>query len=145
MLIQEFLRDEPWKLLVACIMLNQTSAKQVHGLINEFFERWPNYFEAAAAKVEEMAVFIKPLGLHNRRAKLIIDMSTAYMVHDWGDVEELPGVGKYAADSYRIFCEGYLVEDVKDKELLNYVKWAHQSSALAGRDAAGMPENPGTP
>ena len=70
-----------------------------------------------------MAELLKPLGLHNRKAKVIKKLSTA-ILEDWNSVLELPGVGKYAADSYRIFIDGYIDIEPTDKELKKYKEWA---------------------
>jgi methyl-CpG-binding domain protein 4 len=40
-LIQEKLRHEPWKMLVAVIFLNVTTAKMALPLLGQLFERWP--------------------------------------------------------------------------------------------------------
>lgn len=125
-LIQEHLREHPWRLLVAVMMLNQTSAKQVWPLLDGFFERWPDALSGASADRREMAEYIKPLGLYNRRSKAIIQMSMDYYVSDgrFDDVRQLYGIGKYGADSYNMFIGGEVVFDVQDKELRNYVRWA---------------------
>lgn len=123
-LIQEFLRDQPWRLLVACCMLNQTSSKQVWPVLPRFFERYPEPLDAAQADPTEMASVIRPLGLQNRRARTIIAMSAAWSVGDFEEVTDLPGVGKYGSDSYRLFVMEELVEDVEDKELERYLRWA---------------------
>lgn len=124
-LIQEDLRWEPWRLLVACMMLNQTSMKQVRPVLWTFFATWPSPEDAAAADQTKMAEMLQSLGLQNRRSEMIVRMSRAFL--DWlpsQDVRELPGVGKYGADSYNMFIRGDLVEDVTDKELRRYVSWA---------------------
>lgn len=126
MLIQEFLRDEPWKLLVACILLNQTRARQVHSIINDLFERYPDPHVMAEADEIELAAILRPTGFHNTKAKRIKRMSAAYIGSLWTKPEDLPSVGKYAADSFKIFCSGYIVDDVLDKELKNYVQWAQE-------------------
>jgi methyl-CpG-binding domain protein 4 len=41
-LIQEKLRYEPWKMLVAVIFLNVTTAKMALPLLGQLFERWPS-------------------------------------------------------------------------------------------------------
>lgn len=130
-LIQEDLRDKPWRLLVACMMLNQTTAVQVKQVMPKFFERYPEPgFVVGIMNHEPMAELIKPLGLYNRRAKAIIRMTDDYTKSSgWdADVNEFYGIGKYAADSYRIFVLGELPaseEAVQDKELKKYVRWAH--------------------
>lgn len=124
-LIQEDLRWEPWRLLIACMMLNQTSIKQVRPVLWSFFATWPDPELAAAADQRAMAEMLQSLGLQNRRSEMIIRMSRAFL--DWlpsQDILALPGIGKYAADSYNMFIRGDLVEAVTDKELRKYVSWA---------------------
>lgn len=125
-LIQEELRDEPWRLLVACIMLNLTNIVQVRPIIALFFEKYPDCTSVTPDDEAAIAELIRPLGLYNRRAKSIVKMSLAYQ-RGWSVITDLPGVGKYAADSYRIFCEGRL-DDVQptDKKLLKYIGWARE-------------------
>lgn len=147
MLIQEFLRDDPWRLFCAVQMLNLTSAKQVWPLLPEFFERWPDPVTFSKVPEEEVAEFIRPLGLYNRRAKNLKRMTDAYLDGAWLVPEDLPGIGKYGGDSYRIFVEGYLVQDVQDKELKNYVRWAREEAGRTPGDhdddggvRTGLPE-----
>lgn len=135
-LIQEKLRDKPWQLLVACIMLNQTSATQARPIWDEFFKKWPDprsfldFFEDWDNTRQELVSLIRPLGFQNRRADRIFRMSQEYsdnlsiLEEDPSNVKLLYGVGKYASDSYKIFVGGFLVLDVEDKELQNYVRWA---------------------
>lgn len=125
-LLQELLRDEPWKLLVACSMLNLTTNVQVKEIIWEFFRRWPTANACAVADPDEVRELIRPLGLYNRRTKSIIELSKAMSGGFSGDVMDLPGVGKYASDSYRMFVEGYLVDDVTDAKLRLYLSWARE-------------------
>lgn len=143
-LIQEELRDRPWRLLVACVMLNQTSIKQVRPVIWKVFERWPTDVELAQADPEELAECIKTLGFQNRRARSLIRMSSEYVNgFDWDDVTELHGIGEYAADSWRIFvledCPGSEGE-VDDEKLKKYVGWAvgRVSSVRGEHDQQGV-------
>lgn len=122
-LIQEELRDEPWKVLIACVMLNLTSIKQVRPIIFSFFERFPNAETCASADPAEIAPMIKSLGLYNRRAKTIVKLSQAF-IKGWTDVNDLPGVGKYAADSWRVFVDGKLDVQPTDGVLQKYLGWA---------------------
>jgi methyl-CpG-binding domain protein 4 len=122
LLVQEILRDEPWKLLVAVILLNQTSAKQAIPILEKFFQIWPDPEHASQALPELIAAVLRPIGLHNRRAKTIVKMSQTFL-DGFDDPLDLPGIGKYGADSYNMFCRGVIVENVSDKELKNYVSW----------------------
>jgi endonuclease III-like uncharacterized protein len=128
-LLQEQLRHDPWKLLVSCIMLNQTTAVQVKKVIWEFFERWPTAEKLCELQdKQELVELIKPLGFQNRRANRLVNMSWSYRLYrpdqNVEQVDLLHGVGKYAADSFRMFIGGYLVHDAQDKELKNYLRWA---------------------
>lgn len=156
-LMQEEFRDEPWKLLVCCIMLNQTSAKQARPVWTKFFQRWPTlhhfWQEASICPVLiEMIDMIRPLGFQNRRSWSIWKMSFDFYalrpdLHPEIDVKDLHGIGKYGADSYNMFCRGYLVEDAQDKELKNYLHWAkHQSEGIGAgvRSASLEPSTTGT-
>ncbi len=51
-------------------------------------------------------------------------MSQSFIEGGWKEPEDLPGIGKYGADSYNAFCRGYLSHDVQDKELKKYLSWA---------------------
>ena len=39
-LIQEELWPDEWKILISCLMLNQTTRKQVDKVIWKFFDKW---------------------------------------------------------------------------------------------------------
>lgn len=127
-LIQEELRDEPWKLLIACSMLNLTNIKQVRPVFQRFIERYPSAASAAQAIEMELADLVRPLGLYNRRARSIIAMSKGWLQLGprpaLAKVAKLKGVGPYALDSYRIFVEGVMDVEPKDSKLLKYVGWA---------------------
>lgn len=126
-LIQEELRDQPWRLLVACIMLNLTSIKQVRPVISQFFERFPTADDCASASQAEIAELIKPLGLYNRRAATMIKLSKAFSL-ERKSVRDLPGVGDYAADSWRIFVDGKMDVEPKDSKLKKYIEWARRQA-----------------
>lgn len=135
---QERYRDEPWRLLVVVIMLNQTNGKQVERVHERFFEWWPTpealwdapVTQAGADEIiAEMADVLRPLGLQNRRALRIWRMTFDYLIvrpDPCSDVTSLHGCGRYAQDSWDIFVRGELptLDAVDDKELRRYVEWA---------------------
>jgi len=123
---QEIYRDDPWKMLIICFMLNQTSYKQVDKVRDKFFERFPDPQYLIHANDKDVIEIIKPLGFYNRRCKLWKAFSKAWIEGDWKNIEDLPGVGKYAADSWKVFQEGRIDIIVEDKELIKYVKWAKE-------------------
>ena len=123
---QEIYRDDPWKMLIICFMLNQTSFKQVDKIKDTFFKRFPGPLAFLQGSDEEIIEMIKPLGFYNRRYKVWKEFSKAWLEGDWEKIEELPGVGKYAADSWKLFQDGDINISVEDKELIKYVKWAKE-------------------
>ncbi len=129
-LVQERFQHDPWKMLVLCIMLNQTSYKQVHPVKDEFFERWPTPQKAIRGNKKKMIEVLRPLGFYNRRTNIIKKFSKQYISLNWQDVGDLYGIGKYARDSWLIFQENQLPQDVTDKELKKYVNWANTQPSL---------------
>lgn len=122
-LIQEDLRHDPWKLFIACMMLNRTSIFQVRRVIWKFFDRWPTASSIIESDREEIEQMLQQLGMHHRRAKTIIKMSRTFNMSKWNDPTELPGIGQYAKDSYEIFCNDNANIDPSDKELKRYLEW----------------------
>ena len=104
-LLQERYWPNDWKILVVCLMLNQTSRKQVEPMIESFFEKWPDAKSAADADEDEMRAVRRPLGMFNRRVKTIMKMSQQFL-EGFENAIDLYGCGKYANDTYRIFMRG---------------------------------------
>lgn len=122
-LIQEDLKHDTWAMMVACIMLNLTSIKQVRPVFVNFLQKYPNAACASLADELELAEMLRPLGLYNRRAKTLIKLSKAY-INGWNSINDLPGVGKYASDSFEIFVNGNIHVEPSDNKLRAYVEWA---------------------
>ena len=91
-LLQEVYQDDPWKMMVCCILLNLTKRQQVDGVRHELFDKYPTEYEMMEADEEELSEILKPLGLYNRRAKTLIKFSWMW-VNGFSDVKELYGVG----------------------------------------------------
>ena len=54
----------------------------------------------------------------------LLSFSRAFLAGSWRRVEELPGVGKYAADAHAIFCLGRWREVTPDDHALKaYHEW----------------------
>ncbi|XP_014675782.1 PREDICTED: uncharacterized protein LOC106815788, partial [Priapulus caudatus] len=105
-LVQECLYHNPWQLLVATIFLNKTSGNKAIPLLWKFLELYPTPEVARVSDWEPMAKLLQPLGLYEKRAKIIIRMSDEFLSKKWTYPIELHGIGKYGNDSYRIFCLG---------------------------------------
>lgn len=131
-LLQEIYRDDPWKLLVGCILLNLTNRKQVDRVVDSLFARYVGPAEMALANETVVATLLSPIGLQNRKAATLIRMSREFMEEkrrsnrgtlDESQVSKLPGVGPYALDSYRFFVLGDTSRfESNDKELAAWLR-----------------------
>jgi methyl-CpG-binding domain protein 4 len=120
-IIQQEFQHDPWKMLIGCIMLNQTSNKNVRQVIYTFFERWPNPQSVIDADPNEIREHIRPLGFYNRRTSTIQKFSREYIEKTFNRASELHGIGKYADDSYEIFIRGNLNVNPTDKILRRFL------------------------
>jgi methyl-CpG-binding domain protein 4 len=121
LLLQEIYCDDPWKMLICCIFLNQTNRKQVDGIRLEFFRRYPDMFEVKRADSIEMSDLLKPLGFKNKRTHIIKRFSSEWMSSDWEEPSELYGIGEYGQDSWEIFQKNNTSIDPKDGVLKKYL------------------------
>ena len=119
-LLQEIYQEDPWKMLVCCILLNLTKRQQVDGVRHELFSKYPTEYEMMEANEEELSEILKPLGLYRRRAKTLIKFSWMW-ANGFNDVSELYGIGEYARDSWEIFQMDNFDTKPKDKVLLEYL------------------------
>jgi methyl-CpG-binding domain protein 4 len=120
-IIQEEYANDPWKVLVCCILLNQTSNKQVRPLIANFFIRWPN--PESVIREEDLAIssFIKTTGFQNIKAKRIKDFSNSWN-SGIRDPFKFPGIGNYGREAWRIFIQGDTDFVPNDKKLKMYLE-----------------------
>ncbi|KAL4444605.1 hypothetical protein ABPG77_002422 [Micractinium sp. CCAP 211/92] len=130
-LLEEELFDDPWKLLVACMLLNKTSGAQVRKVIWDLFALCPTPAAAIAVDVQQVQNLVQPLGLFRKRALAIQQLSHDYLYKQWRNPTELFGIGKYAADAYLMFCRGRWREvQPDDKDLKKYQNWLEQTGGL---------------
>lgn len=126
-LFQERYRDDPWRLLCCTICLNLCTGRAFEAIHETMFLVWPTAQEMAEADYLDVVALVSPLGLQYRRARSLIRMSLAYAyLWDGIDPTDLPGIGKYGSDSYRIFIRGELDIPVEDKELRKYLEWVRR-------------------
>jgi endonuclease III len=120
-LIQEDYKNDPWKVLVCCILLNQTNNKQVRPLIREFFLKWPNSFSVVKEDQNTISDFIKTTGFQNMKAKRIKDFSEVWSKGE-RDPLKFPGIGKYGLEAWNIFVLNYFNFVPTDKKLRMYLE-----------------------
>jgi A/G-specific adenine glycosylase len=102
---------DPFKVLVAELMLQRTRAEQVAAVYQAFIEKFPDIRATASAKIEEVEEILKPLGLHHRIPRLLAlfkELNEKYGGSVPSELEELmklPGVGRYVASA--VLCFGF--------------------------------------
>lgn len=120
-LLQERFWPDDWKILVTCLLLNQTSRKQVEPMIQDFFSRYPDPISLISAPEDRLREELCSLGLVNRRVKILKRFCEEYLSEEWSDAKELYGCGKYADDAYNIFIKGeWRLLEPNDHALVDY-------------------------
>jgi endonuclease III len=134
-LLQErYVNEEfgPWKVLVTCMMLNQTTWMQAEKALERIFERWPtphsfdNMFNQDWYQLHEI---LRPLGLVERRSRFLVYMSRQFALNydnvgtNWHKyrIFSFSGCGQYAEDAWTLFVLKTPCRP-KDKRLMYYAK-----------------------
>ena len=129
-MLQEDLWPNEWKILVACLLHNQTSRKQVDKVYQELFTKYPDATSMMNSDVHELQDLIKPLGMWKRRTETLRRFSREYVEKEWSSPKELYGCGKYAEDAWRVFCVGdWKNVRPNDHALNKYRDWLEENCA----------------
>jgi methyl-CpG-binding domain protein 4 len=131
MMIQDIYRGEPWKMLVACILLNQTTGIQVKKMMRGFFAKYPTIGSLRKANELELADDISMLGLQNVKAQRIKAFIKDY--DDGNPIKDMAGVGDYAVESYNVFVNRKLKAGADDKEINKYLEHAIKCDFMVER------------
>ncbi|KAL1714449.1 DNA glycosylase [Schizophyllum commune] len=156
LLHSETFASDPWKVLIATIFLNVTHGTQSIPIIHALLEIWNTPEKMAEASPDEIYPCIRHLGLGHSRSKRIVDLSRAWIARplSFNDksvssksddrakdesipvkgnrncllthIFHLPGVGRYALDSFRTFCttsDEWKNVRPTDKELIRFLAW----------------------
>jgi len=97
--------SDPYCILVAEILLQQTDAGKVSLVYPEFIQRYPNVSALAKAEPEDLQEFISKIGLNYRTRRLvdiardINDKLAGRIPNSEAELLNLPGVGKYIANA----------------------------------------------
>jgi A/G-specific adenine glycosylase len=115
---EAFGRDLPWRgetdpyrILVSEVMLQQTQVSRVIPKYHEFLESFPSLESLAKAPAAEVLRAWKGLGYNRRALKLKHAAAAARQAHGGlprtvGELERLPGIGKYTARAVASFAFG---------------------------------------
>jgi A/G-specific adenine glycosylase len=101
---------DPWRVLVAEVLLQRSRGKTVAKVYEELFRRWPDAPALSRAHESSIAAVTRPLGLTGRAAKLhslakeVVRLGEVPPTFD--DLRALPGVGRYAANATLVVAFG---------------------------------------
>ena len=98
--------------ICAEVLLQRTRAETVARFYGTFFDRYPGWNDLAAAPIEDLKEFLKPIGLWRRRA-VSINALASYAAEHGGcfplgrtELSKVPAVGQYVANAILLFQHG---------------------------------------
>ena len=111
-----------WQHMVGVMCLNLTYRKQVKEVLPKLFKRYPDPQSYLRGRLKKQQEMLKPLGMWSVRAKRLRRMSKEFLDWNGAEASDLHGIGKYGSDSYKIFYDNKIPDDVQDKELKKYIE-----------------------
>jgi A/G-specific adenine glycosylase len=103
----------PYRIIVAEVLLHRTQANQVVPIYQSFLKRFPTIKSLAESDENEILKILYPIGLH-WRSKLIFTLAKDLIINHNGKIPEdfdvltsLPGISHYIASALRCFAFGY--------------------------------------
>lgn len=131
-------RDFPWRnpnispyeKIVAEFLLQKTKAENIVKVYKKFLTFFPKIEDLANADQKQIKKIIKPLGLYERRSKLLIRFAKCLLKYHSGEIPtkqedllKVPGIGPYIANAYLISQFNYRlpVVDTNFKRLYSRV------------------------
>lgn len=103
---------DPWRVLLAEVMSQQTQLARVIPRYLQFVERWPDPPSMAQASLAEVLSAWEGMGYPRRArwlwetARLVRDLHDGVVPSDPAALVALPGVGRYTASAVRCFAYG---------------------------------------
>ncbi|SMB83185.1 DNA-(apurinic or apyrimidinic site) lyase /endonuclease III [Desulfonispora thiosulfatigenes DSM 11270] len=95
----------PFELLIATILSAQTNDNQVNKVTITLFDKYPSPALLGALKPEELAEYIKTIGLYKNKSKniiatcnLLVEKHNGQVPQNREDLMNLPGVGRKTAN-----------------------------------------------
>ncbi len=105
--------NDPFKVLIAEILLHRTKAEQIVPLYQPFLNQYPDIHSVAKSSPDELAKLLRSAGL-NWRWKLLHSMAVnietkfnGQIPRSFEELTSLPGVSHYIASAVRCFAFGY--------------------------------------
>lgn len=104
---------DPYRTLIAEMLLHRTRSEQVIPIYLEFIRRYPDMRALARARFEEIQKVLHSAGLRWRvrllheMSRKIMDEFSGEIPRDIRDLKSLPGISDYIASAVRCFAFGY--------------------------------------
>ena len=102
--------DNLYQILITEILLQKTIASNVKNLFNKFFKKYKNFSAIHKTDVAELQADIEFLGLSNKRAQILKDLSQLVVNEFDGVIPEEPeilkrikGIADYVSNAYLCF------------------------------------------
>ena len=95
--------DDPYRIWISEVMLQQTQVKKVVDYYEKFIARFPSVRELAAAPLQDVLKVWEGLGYYARArnlhkaAQVIVNELDGEIPREYADFRKLPGVGDYSA------------------------------------------------
>jgi len=113
-------RKFPWRksattkyqYIIAEILLQRTRAETVAAFFPDFIHDFPTWKWLSEANLERLQQYLQPIGLWRRRASSIhllaqeMSRRNGRFPRNRDEIEMLPGIGQYIANSVLLFCNG---------------------------------------
>jgi len=103
--------SDPYRILVAEKLLQQTTFGHVRKVYDKFFQKFPDVMTLASSSEAEIEETIRPLGFHRQRArqfkKIAEELLKVYegkIPKDKDSLLKLPGIGRYVASAVLCFA-----------------------------------------
>ncbi len=132
--------DDPWRMLVVCLLLERRPKAQVEQVLDAFFDEYPTADTLAHAKAADIRRLVWPLSISMSRTNSLIRFSESFALAfptyfsssppSLKEVSVLEGIGKYEQDCYSLFVLGELSVIPTDREL---IQWKNARWAVGGR------------
>lgn len=103
--------DDPFRIIIAEILLQQTNAEKVVPVYNDFIARFPSPSALSVARPSHVQQYISRIGLNYKTmrlitiAKIINDNYDGLIPSSEIEIRKLPGVGKYITNA--LLCNAF--------------------------------------
>jgi A/G-specific adenine glycosylase len=127
----------PYRILIAEIMLHQTQVSRVLRIFPRFLKRFPTLKALASARQSDVLVAWRGMGYNNRAVRL--HKLANQLLAEYGgtipravhEIQKLPGVGKYTANALltSVYRDDRPVVDINIRRLFSRLFWRMTTTA----------------